>query len=197
MRATLEDVGLLVSNLRALATPKQHASALAILRKAHDGVEGRAKKFTWIGGCESEPEAGDSFLSEPEGWQRAGPPCARGVPSESAGSLPLQSASSPEPGCGGRQPPGERIWRPLLGCVHSSLRLPGDDQFYASRWPSRAYNDYGPHRAGTRAEGLSRLTGGALAMRLSSPSAPSVRFGRTRARLPPWKVLSPARAPSP
>jgi hypothetical protein len=33
-RATLEDVALLVSNLRALAIPKQHASALAILRKA-------------------------------------------------------------------------------------------------------------------------------------------------------------------
>jgi hypothetical protein len=33
-KATLEDVGLLVSNLRALVTRKDHASALAILRKA-------------------------------------------------------------------------------------------------------------------------------------------------------------------
>ena len=33
-KATLEDVALLVLNLRSLATPKDHASALAILRKA-------------------------------------------------------------------------------------------------------------------------------------------------------------------
>jgi hypothetical protein len=32
--ATLEDVEPLVSSLRALATPKDHVSALAILRKA-------------------------------------------------------------------------------------------------------------------------------------------------------------------
>jgi len=33
-RAALEDVELLVSNLRSLATPKDHAAALAILRRA-------------------------------------------------------------------------------------------------------------------------------------------------------------------
>ena len=33
-KATLEDVALLVSNLRALANPRDHASSLAILRKA-------------------------------------------------------------------------------------------------------------------------------------------------------------------
>jgi hypothetical protein len=33
-QATLEDVGLLVSNLGSLRTPKDHARALAILRKA-------------------------------------------------------------------------------------------------------------------------------------------------------------------
>ena len=33
-KATLADVALLVSNLRALATPKGHAPALAILRKS-------------------------------------------------------------------------------------------------------------------------------------------------------------------
>ena len=33
-KATLEDVELLVSNLRSLTTPKDHGSALAILRKA-------------------------------------------------------------------------------------------------------------------------------------------------------------------
>jgi hypothetical protein len=33
-RATLEDVALLVSNLRSLATRTDHARALAILRKA-------------------------------------------------------------------------------------------------------------------------------------------------------------------
>ena len=33
-KATLDDVALLVSNLQSLATPKDHASALAILRKA-------------------------------------------------------------------------------------------------------------------------------------------------------------------
>jgi hypothetical protein len=33
-KATLEDVTLLVSNLRSLATRKDHAPALAILRKA-------------------------------------------------------------------------------------------------------------------------------------------------------------------
>ena len=33
-RATLEDVTLLVSNLRSLTIPKDHAPALAILRKA-------------------------------------------------------------------------------------------------------------------------------------------------------------------
>ncbi len=33
-KATLKDVELLVSNLRSLATPKDHASALAILRSA-------------------------------------------------------------------------------------------------------------------------------------------------------------------
>jgi hypothetical protein len=33
-KVTLEDVELFVSNLRTLATPKGHASALAILRKA-------------------------------------------------------------------------------------------------------------------------------------------------------------------
>ena len=33
-KATLEDVELLVSNLQSLATPKDHGSALAILRKA-------------------------------------------------------------------------------------------------------------------------------------------------------------------
>jgi hypothetical protein len=33
-KATLEDVAMLVSNLRSLASPKDHASALAILRKA-------------------------------------------------------------------------------------------------------------------------------------------------------------------
>ena len=33
-KATLEDVELLVSNLRSLATPDAHASALASLRKA-------------------------------------------------------------------------------------------------------------------------------------------------------------------
>ena len=33
-KATLEDVALLVSNLRSLASSKDHASALAILRKA-------------------------------------------------------------------------------------------------------------------------------------------------------------------
>ena len=32
-QATLEDVALLVANLRSLATPKDHASALAILRR--------------------------------------------------------------------------------------------------------------------------------------------------------------------
>ncbi len=32
-KATLEDVGMIVSNLRALATRKDHAAALAILRK--------------------------------------------------------------------------------------------------------------------------------------------------------------------
>ena len=32
--ATLEDVELLVSSLRSLANPKDHASALAILRRA-------------------------------------------------------------------------------------------------------------------------------------------------------------------
>ena len=32
-KATLDDVELLVSNLRSLATPKDHAPALAILRK--------------------------------------------------------------------------------------------------------------------------------------------------------------------
>jgi hypothetical protein len=31
--ATLENVAVLVSNLRSLATPKDHASALAMLRK--------------------------------------------------------------------------------------------------------------------------------------------------------------------
>jgi len=33
-QATLEDVELLVSNLRSLATPENHAAALATLRKA-------------------------------------------------------------------------------------------------------------------------------------------------------------------
>jgi hypothetical protein len=33
-KATLEDVALLVSNLRSLASPNDHASALAILRRA-------------------------------------------------------------------------------------------------------------------------------------------------------------------
>ena len=33
-KATLEDVAKLVSNLRALATPKDHGSALAILRRS-------------------------------------------------------------------------------------------------------------------------------------------------------------------
>jgi hypothetical protein len=33
-KATLDDVELLVSNLRDLGTPKEHASALAILRQA-------------------------------------------------------------------------------------------------------------------------------------------------------------------
>jgi hypothetical protein len=33
-KATLEEVALLVSNLRSLATPQDHARALAILRKA-------------------------------------------------------------------------------------------------------------------------------------------------------------------
>jgi hypothetical protein len=33
-QATLEDVALLVSNLRALASSEEHAAALAILRKA-------------------------------------------------------------------------------------------------------------------------------------------------------------------
>ncbi len=33
-KATLEDVVLLVSNLRSLASPTDHTSALAILRKA-------------------------------------------------------------------------------------------------------------------------------------------------------------------
>ena len=33
-KATLEDVALLVSNLRSLAIPRAHTSALAILRKA-------------------------------------------------------------------------------------------------------------------------------------------------------------------
>jgi hypothetical protein len=33
-RATLEDVELMVAKLRSLATPKDHGSALAILRKA-------------------------------------------------------------------------------------------------------------------------------------------------------------------
>jgi hypothetical protein len=33
-KATLEDVALLVGNLRSLPTPKDHASALATLRKA-------------------------------------------------------------------------------------------------------------------------------------------------------------------
>ena len=33
-KATLEHVELLVSNLQSLASPKNHASALAILRKA-------------------------------------------------------------------------------------------------------------------------------------------------------------------
>jgi hypothetical protein len=33
-KATLEDVALLVANLRSLANSKEHASALAILRKA-------------------------------------------------------------------------------------------------------------------------------------------------------------------
>ena len=33
-KATLEDVALLVSNLQSIATPKDHAPALAILRKA-------------------------------------------------------------------------------------------------------------------------------------------------------------------
>ena len=33
-RATLEDVVLLVSSLRSLANPEDHASALAILRKS-------------------------------------------------------------------------------------------------------------------------------------------------------------------
>ena len=33
-RATLEDAELLVSNLHSLATPRDHGSALAILRKA-------------------------------------------------------------------------------------------------------------------------------------------------------------------
>jgi hypothetical protein len=33
-KATLDDVALLVSNLLSLASPKDHASALAILRKA-------------------------------------------------------------------------------------------------------------------------------------------------------------------
>jgi len=33
-KATLEDVALLVSNLRSLTTPRDHAPALAILRKA-------------------------------------------------------------------------------------------------------------------------------------------------------------------
>ena len=33
-KATLEDVALLVSNLGSLTTPSDHASALAILRKA-------------------------------------------------------------------------------------------------------------------------------------------------------------------
>ena len=32
-QATLEDVALLVANLRSLANPKDHASALAILRR--------------------------------------------------------------------------------------------------------------------------------------------------------------------
>jgi hypothetical protein len=42
-KATLEDVELLVSNLRSLATPKDPASALAILRKAarQGGLGGR------------------------------------------------------------------------------------------------------------------------------------------------------------
>jgi hypothetical protein len=33
-KATLEDIALLVSNLRSLANLKNHASALAVLRKA-------------------------------------------------------------------------------------------------------------------------------------------------------------------
>jgi hypothetical protein len=33
-RATLDDVAMLVSNLRSLGVPKDHASALSILRKA-------------------------------------------------------------------------------------------------------------------------------------------------------------------
>ena len=33
-KATLEDIALLVSNLRSLANLKDHASALAVLRKA-------------------------------------------------------------------------------------------------------------------------------------------------------------------
>jgi hypothetical protein len=33
-KATLEEVGLLVSSLRSLAMPEDHASALAILRRA-------------------------------------------------------------------------------------------------------------------------------------------------------------------
>ena len=33
-KATLEEVALLVSHLRSLASPKDHGSALAILRKA-------------------------------------------------------------------------------------------------------------------------------------------------------------------
>ncbi len=33
-QATLEEVALLVSHLRSLASPKDHSSALAILRKA-------------------------------------------------------------------------------------------------------------------------------------------------------------------
>jgi hypothetical protein len=38
-KATLEDVTLLVSNLRSLATPENHAAALATRREPHVGAD--------------------------------------------------------------------------------------------------------------------------------------------------------------
>jgi hypothetical protein len=101
-KATLDEVTLLVSNLRSLATPKDHGSALAIFEEGRTATLRTVRtRFTWIGRYESEPEGGHFFRSEPEGWQRAGP-CARDDPESACRLASHGPASSPEPGCGGR-----------------------------------------------------------------------------------------------